>query len=144
MNEVSDTKQRNFKVHDAPDAVTTGVLTAKNRDHQNTKGAISDKSSQQLNICSRTSNRLKRVRSVDKFENADQPFKCSKIAKIECTKTIDEHSKEKCEQIPSSVAEKKMEKYHGEILISDDDVEDQHKIKPGYWIQKYGLTFEFW
>ena len=78
VNEVSDTKQRNFEVHDAPDAVTTGVLTAKNRYHQNTKGAISDKSSQQLNICSRTSNRLKRVRSVDKFENADQPFKCSR------------------------------------------------------------------
>ena len=62
---------------------------------------------------------------------------------MECTKTIDEHSKEKCEQIPSSVGEKKVEKYHGEILIfDDDDVEDQHKIKLGYWIQKYGLTFE--
>ena len=29
VNEVSDTKQRNFEVHDVPDAVTTGVLTAK-------------------------------------------------------------------------------------------------------------------
>ena len=29
VNEVSETKQRNFEVDDAPDAVTTGVLTAK-------------------------------------------------------------------------------------------------------------------